>query len=368
MEHDEIILKFLRNTPTYKKLDLKKQSIINKDVFNIKQFEYICLTFYETFMKNFYKDDDFQVRLLDHQSINGCAFKIGNTNYSIIHWGTISTIYEKALKLTENKDFFPKCFSHKNWRPINEFDILAEDKNLESKYRKLYPCGTNDQTRRDLAILISTFSWLSTVFHEAGHILHGHLGCLKEKLNEDLLTFFYECSHNDEKSILRKTLEKDADEFAGNRIIENAFQSSYYSDFYPSLATNKKALLEILITGITLKFLLYGINSDYSPIYLPTAYRISSILDSGLTNLEYNHYFEIETDKYNCIIVESINDTISSYNKCFPEKLIDRVVFKKHLEKGIDDDKILKKKWNDIRPILDKHKNYRFELPPLFEV
>lgn len=361
--YNHIIYQYLKNIEQYKNINMK--DIIDGSQFNSKQFESICLDLYRTFMSAYLPDDRIQIRLLDHNTINGMAILIDNTYYSLIHWGTITNLYEYSLYLTENPSFFPGIYTNKNWKKIEQSDISESGKQQESYYHKLYLCGPNDSYRRDLAFLISFFAWYSTVFHEAGHILDGHLQYINHYLHKSSLDMV---QNNSDESLYIKTLEKDADEFSANRIIEYAFlPGNVFQREYSNIIKTEKTLIQIIVTGITLKFLLFGINDNVnSELYLPSAYRIINIIDAAYYNLKNEIHCSLTKKEYDKIAISSIKSLISVYNSTLSPS-INIETFVSQLYIGHAENEKLKPIWNELYPILDKYKNDKINLAPIFQ-
>jgi hypothetical protein len=103
-------------------------------------------------------------------------------------------------------------------------------------------------------------------------------------------------------------------------------------------------------------------------LYLPNAYRIITILDAGLAMLENSDYFKIDAEEYHNTIAESILTTLRSFNNKFSEQTIDINTFNEQLTIGLNEDQILKQKWNEIEPILNNFKHGKVKLPPPFVV
>lgn len=370
IDYNKKIAEFLYNQG----VNVGKDSVISKDKFSEKQFEHVCVSYFEQMMKAFFSQGRFIVRLLDDDNINGLAFEDDGVKYSVIYWGTIRRIYEDALKLTENRDYFCDCFANANWRPISLEDISEESRRIETKYRRIYSCGTNDETRRGLADLIAQTAYFSVMFHEMGHILDGHLGFLKERYSVSILPAVDECINHCVENLIKnqsiKALEKDADEFAGNRIIEHTFKSfkQYYFNNYSDVLKEKDAtLFKIVVSGITLVFLLCDNQYNSSTNYLPNAYRILTILNAGYANGKNNQLFELDKDEYEEILVTCIRDTIKAFNTSFSETQIDENDFITQLNSGEKVNFNLKNTWNQIRPILEKYKHQEIMLAPIFE-
>jgi hypothetical protein len=372
INHDEKIIEFLQSSKSYKPYNLTVESIVHINKFNNKQYEYLCMSLFETFMKDFYSNESFQLRLLDIDHPNACVFKSNSTYYAMLHWGTIKRLYETSLMLTEDESFFNNVRSLENIETITRSSFNEEDLKIETAYRPLYLCGTNDTARRNLAYLISLMSWLTTIYHESGHILHGHLDYKVSKHSEYVFDMIF--NENEipiEERIVRKTIEKDADEFAGNRLIEYIFRIdfNFFKEFYNKTVTDKESLLKILFAGVTLKFLLYGIKDvSNKSRYLPNAYRTFNILHAGYAKLKNEGYIELSSDAYDEILVDTIISTMRTYNKKFANNKIDELLFIKQLMSGHSEDIELKKCWNIIRPKLEKHKHPLFELPHLFDL
>ncbi len=359
-DYNEIIYESLKKQDPYK--NIQKKDILDGSQFNPKQFETICLNIYKTFMHSILPEDKIQIRILDVDTANGLAALIDNTYYSLIHWGTIIKIHEHSLRLTENPSFFPGICIKKGWKKINQNDIPEHDKHKESYYHKIYACGTDDPYRRDLAFLISFFAWYSTIFHEAGHILDGHLDYRKKYFHEYSLEILPKNT-----DLYIKALEKDADEFAANRIIEYAFHpGNVFKKEYAHIVKNDKILIQLIATGITLKFLLYGItNNSNSKIYLPNAYRIINILDAAYSNLKNQFKYPLSKTDYDEIIVNSIKTVISVFNSNLMSPInINTFIHQMYL--GLEENEKLKPIWNKIYPELNKYKNNRVNLAPMF--
>lgn len=362
-DYNEIIYQSLKKQDPYK--NITKKDILDGSQFNQKQFESICLELYRTFMQKYLPEDKIQIRLLNIDTMNGLAKLIGDTYYSLIHWGTITNIYKYSLYLTENPSFFPEIYKDKNWKKCDLNDISESDKQKESYYQKVYACGTNDSYRRDLAFLISFFAWFSTISHEAGHILDGHLVYRNNHFHESSLAAFQKNPDND---LCLKALEKDADEFSANRMIEYAFiPENVFKNEYSHIVKNDKILIQLIATGITLKFLLYGItNNTTCKTYLPNAYRIINMLDAAYFNLINNFNCSLSKKEYEVIIVDSIQTVISVFNDTLTPP-INTDIFKQQLFLGLKENEKLKPVWNELYPELNKYKNKHVNLAPLFE-
>lgn len=365
--HNEIIFQNLIRNKFYSHLEI--DDIIDDKNFNSKQYESICLNMYRSFMCRFIPENLIHIRLLNCQSINGMACLINKNYYSLIHWGTIYNLHKYALLLTEKPSFFPNIsLLNGKWDIISENTISKEDKDKETFYTKIYPFGTNDQYRRDLAFLIAFFAWSTTVFHEAGHIINGHLDYRHHTFHESSFPILFTNAEY-QNNLTIKALEKDADEFASNRIIDYAFHTNrdlFFND-YSHIINSEKTLIELIICGITLKFLLFGINPYLpNPYYLPTAYRIINIADSAFHHLNAMGYSSISKETFHKIAQTSITNMITSYNLIFSSP-INIPDFINQMMYGKIENISLKKEWNRLYPILNMYKNPNVVLAPPFD-
>ncbi len=296
---------------------------------NKKSFEYIFLASFIELMKDkFNAEYDFQVRIINIDEVNGLATKYGKTYYSCIYRGTISKCYESAKVLANN-------------------NILFSNSDLYENYNQ------------DIAWLICYFSVFSTIFHEMGHILDGHIDYNIQTFGDNIL-YLSDTRTDLFATDIRKTLEIDADEFSGNRISDIGFNNlPELKKLYPKVIDSKDVLVKFMILGVANKFLHYGIYKyESNPLYPPNAYRIVLIVDALYHHSYATNYITMPYKQFSDIFNECINIILdNSLVNCFSEQLT----------RGLDESNTLKKMWNSIYNDLNEVKNSKVTLAPIYE-
>jgi len=296
---------------------------------------------------------------LESSSVNASAFIYKNNDYIFINCGTIVKIHDTFNKLLSN----PRVFSEVGKPKYSDYRYHIDPVINNGENQTVFYNGPSDETRRDLAFLMSYFAVLYVILHEMGHHLNGHLQLLNENSVETL-------EMTEEGEVLEKisildyqTLEMDADAFATSTstvhfhsLIEN-LDTFPFPALVPQLG--KKNMYRYWLFSILCLYRILGndnINEInlYDSKYFP--YRLRQALSSRIPISVLEHLGDKEgAELYASLIDKMFHYAEDMYNITFETETDTSDVLVASTDMVAEHSKIVHDNWLNIKPRLMKY-------------
>lgn len=256
------------------------------------------------------KKTELNFEIVNSNNENGEAYAKIDENKKIIDYiriddSLIYKIYNTIVKIYNNfeQEFFNIFEKNKIFSSNSTLNKIIE---LRLNSNERYPSNIND----NCCNIITIFAYRFVLLHELGHIYNGHCDYLRENEEENarILIFDKKEEKNTNKALCRRTLEYDADCFAGTQSI------IYISKVY-------NGEIELLDKNI---------NNEDSPFWYGFAIRILFLLFQDVKN-NPNYYSKnmlYLPDVVRCInILDVIHNVIKIKDIKNGEKIENKVIF-----------------------------------------
>jgi len=223
-DNDEVIRRIYT---LYKKRCNTKNFVLNTNLFEqkkfIEEFKTICYKFFEKYIEKDNNNAKLQVHFINDNKLNALAFYLENNPIICINIGCLLNIQHYSSLLTMDKDFFSETGNLKKCTKTIKLSecFLPKIKKTKSGLYKIYIYnGIDDESRRWVASLITTFALNFLMFHELGHHIYGHtkylrdaygISYLKAKENNNLISV---------NCLTIQCLETHADTFAVRQLLQ----------------------------------------------------------------------------------------------------------------------------------------------------
>jgi hypothetical protein len=115
------------------------------------------------------KIENVQVKIIDNRNeINGYSFYYNGHNIICINSGALIKLMEVMLAFVENSNFMPSIGT------VSKNHLEEKPKSKVINNRIEWSTYIQDSTRQDLAFALYYFACLTLIYHEIGHLIHGH--------------------------------------------------------------------------------------------------------------------------------------------------------------------------------------------------
>lgn len=296
----------------------------------------------------------------DRENVNGYSFFHEGINVICIKSSIIIKLMNLSLRFAEHPKFFP------NIGHVPEAIYSEKEKPIVKDKKINYLTTIEDETRRDMAFLVFYFGCVSLIYHEIGHLIHGHT-LLGTKNGYEFLSILdmsdKENDLDDDKKCLdRQTVEMDADAYASSHIwytLENFYPNR--SKWKGAFINSKKIMCKIFICSVSIFFVfLHNENpkktkdiTKYN--HLPTYYRLVLAIDSIRTTInEINTDFITYDEMSNFAFEESLR-CIDIYKQIYPGALsveeFKAIIKQESIAKQY---KRIKGNWNSLHDLLNE--------------
>lgn len=317
---------------------------------------------------------DTVVKIIDERKlVNGYSFYLEEENLNVIciNSSVLIKLMELSIKFVENPNFFSNIGQVSNYVNHDIKKTKIEDGKI------VWSTMLKDKTRQDLAFIIFYFGCSMLIYHEAGHLIHGHTHLCKENGYEFLSILEMADNQtylNDNKKYLyRQTVEMDADAYASSHIwytLENFYKNRF--EMEGAFISSKNMMCEILICSISIFYILMNNESSNKNIdvakcsHFPSYYRFVLAIDSiiatikniGTNFIAYEDLYNFAPSKFwKCIDIYNQININSNSKEDIKDNIEQESILKQH--------NIVKKYWNKLRKILMKFSYV--ELPPEYD-
>lgn len=194
---------------------------------DITKRAYELHVYYKDLIINFcpekYYDTAFEFLIKDDKSINARSRCTNTIDYIELNIGVVELYFEYFTKVMRNDRI--KCLKSLGVKGDDEVLATTSYEGVSFKEGKLnvFDSKIIDAQKTDLLdIFVSRFILL----HEFGHIFNGHCKFVSEKLELNAMSMYFDDqdgNYSEEKALILRTLEMDADAFAATQSIRHIF-------------------------------------------------------------------------------------------------------------------------------------------------